>query len=109
MSSDPTRPSPEWWEQPGPGASKGKPEDQDDQKTQAYPQAGRPGPAPDTQVYPQQGGRGKQGYPQGGSGFPQGGQGFPQGGQGFQDYPGGQADGTQQYPGGGQGFPAAGA
>jgi hypothetical protein len=130
MSSDPTRPSPEWWEQPGPGASKGKPEDQDDQKTQAYPQAGRPGPAPDTQVYPQQGGRGNQGYPQGGSGFPpsgqgfpqsgqgyqqggsgfpQGGQGFPQGGQGFQDYPGGQADGTQQYPGGGQGFPAAGA
>jgi hypothetical protein len=115
MSSDPGRPSPEWWEQPGPGANKGKPEDQDDLGTQAYPQAGQQGSAPETQVYPQQGGRGNQGYqqgnqgyPQGGSGFPQGGQGFPQSGQGYQQGNQGYQQGGSGFPQGGQGFPQGG-
>jgi len=126
MSSDPTQPVPEWWQQPqvpkqdqgqqrGQGYREnqdyqdtqgtqdlpGKQSYQDSQATQQYP-AGRESPSgpafPSGQGYqPDQG----QGYPSG-PGFPAG-----QGYQRDRDYPGQQGyQGTQGYPGG-QGLPPA--
>jgi hypothetical protein len=123
MSSDPTRPVPEWWQQPqvpkrdqgnqrdqdyrenqdaqGTQDLRGKQSYQDSQATQQYPaaQGYQSGPAfPSSQGYRSDQG---QGYPSG-PGFPAG-----QGYQGDQDYSGRRGhQGTQGYPGA-QGFPAA--
>src|SRR5712691_7524844 len=127
MSSDPTKPVPEWWQQPqGPKKDQGYQGNQDSQGTQDLPANQGNQDSQATQQYPtNQGfpagqgspaGRGSpsgQGYPSG-QGFPAGqgypsGQGFPpdQGYQQDQDYSGNQGyQGAQRNPVN-QGFPAA--
>ncbi len=127
MSSDPTKPVPEWWQQPqGPKKDQGYQGNQDSQGTQDLPANQGNQDSQATQQYPtNQGfpaghgspaGRGSpsaQGYPSG-QGFPAGqgypsGQGFPpdQGYQQNQDYPGNQGhQGAQRNPVN-QGFPVA--
>jgi hypothetical protein len=105
MSSDPTQPVPEWWQQPQPPKRdqgyQGE-QYQDAQDTQDAPGSQRYQDSQATQQYPA-----ARGYPSG-PGFPSG-QGY-QSDQGYPSGPGfpsGQA--TQGYPGGpgSQGFPAA--
>ena len=126
MSSEPTQPVPEWWQQPqGPKKDEGPQRDEGSQQDEGYP-----GDSQATRQYPT-----RQGSPAGPtftpgpgyqpptSGFPSGqefpsGQGYPPGsgfpsGQGYQqdqDYPRGQGyqgpPGAQTYPGG-EGFPSA--
>src|SRR5436190_1908296 len=130
MSSDPTQPVPEWWQQPqAPKKDQGPQEDrvpqtpqnpQDSQATRQYPTS-QGSPARPT-FTPSQGSQSGQGNPSGqgyqsGQGYPSGsgvpsGSGFPPG-QGYQqdqDYPGKQGyqgpSGAQTYPAN-QGFPAA--
>jgi len=126
MSSEPTQPVPQWWQQPqvpkkdeGPQRDEGSQQDEgyqgDSQATRQYPtrqgspagptftpgQGYQPPPSgfPSGQEFPS-----GQGYPSG-SGFPSG-----QGYQQDQDYPRGQGQqgppGAQPYPAG-QGFPPA--
>jgi LmeA-like phospholipid-binding len=121
MSSDPTQPVPEWWQQPqGPKKDRGYQGNQDSQGTQGtqdFPANQGNQDYQATQQYPTnqgfpagQGSPSGQGYPsdQGfpaGQGYPSG-QGFPPG-QGYQQdqgYPGNQ--GAQRYPAN-QGFPVA--
>jgi hypothetical protein len=118
MSSDPTQPVPEWWQQPqGPKKDRGYQGNQDSQGTQDFPANQGNQDYQATQQYPTnqgfpvgQGSPSGQGYPsdQGfpaGQGYPSG-QGFPPG-QGYQQdqgYPGNQ--GAQRYPAN-QGFPVA--
>ena len=127
MSSDPTQPVPEWWQQPqAPKKDQGPQKDrvpqtpqtpqdpQDSQATRQYPTS-QGSPAKPT-FTPSQGNQSDQGYPsdqryQSGQGYPSG-SGFPPG-QGYQqdqDYPGNQGyqgpPGAPTYPAN-QGFPAA--
>ena len=118
MSSDPTKPVPEWWQQPqGPKKDQGN---QESQGTQEYPANQGNQDYQATQQYPThqgfpagQGSPAGQGYPSG-QGFPAGqgypsGQGFPPG-QGYQqgqDYPGNQGSQGTQRPPVNQGFPVA--
>ena len=100
MSSEPTQPVPEWWQQP-----QGPKKDEGPQRDQSYRDA--PEDSQATRQYP------RQGSPAGPTFTPsQGTQGFSSG-QGYQqeqDYPGRQdyqgSPGAQTYPAG-QGFPAA--
>jgi hypothetical protein len=120
MSSDPTQPVPEWWQQPQSPKKEQAPQKdrdrgpQDSQATRQYPTS-QGSPATPT-FTPSQGNQSNQGYPsdqryQSGQGYPSG-PGFPSG-QGYQqdqDYPGNQ--GYQGPPGApthpaNQGFPAA--
>jgi len=125
MSSDPTKPVPEWWKQPqdpkrkqGDQGEQGSQDYQDSQRTQGFPAGQRyqgPQDSQDSQatqqlpVNPAAG----QGYP-GGSGYPSGqgnpsGQGY-QANQGFQqdqDYPRGQGYQGAQGPPPNQGYPGA--
>ncbi|HEY0998905.1 MAG TPA: LmeA family phospholipid-binding protein [Streptosporangiaceae bacterium] len=106
MSSDPTQPVPEWWQQPqAPKKEQEAQKDrapqnpQDSQATRQYPTS-QGSPAKPT-FTPSQGNQPDQGYPSG-SGFPSG-----QGYQQDQDYPGNQEPpGAPTYPPN-QGFPAA--
>jgi hypothetical protein len=86
MSSDPTKPVPEWWQQPqAPKKEQGAQKDRDPQDSQAtrqYPTS-QGSPARPT-FTPSQGSQPDQGYPSG-PGFPSG-----QGYQQDQDYPGNQ-------------------
>src|SRR5689334_13200956 len=117
MSSDPTQPVPEWWQQPqAPKKEQGAQDrdPQDSQATRQYPTS-QGSPARPT-FTPSQGNQPEQGYPsdqryQSGQGYPSG-PGFPSapGFQQEQDYPGNQ--GYQGPPGApthpaSQGFPAA--
>lgn len=99
MSSDPTQPVPEWWQQPqAPKKEQGAqkdPDPQDSQATRQYPTS-QGSPARPT-FTPSQGNQPGQGYPsdqryQSGQGYPSG-PGFPStpGFQQEQDYPGNQA------------------
>ena len=97
MSSDPTQPVPEWWQQPQAPKKEQEPQEdpQDSQATRQYPTSqGHPaGPT----FTPNQGGRSDQGYQPPTSGYPSG-QEFPSGqgyssdqrssGQGYQPGPG---------------------
>ena len=124
MSSDPTQPVPEWWQQPqAPKKDQGPQKDrvpqtpqapqdpQDSQATRQYPTS-QGSPARPT-FTPSQGNQSDQGYPsdqqyQSSQGYPSG-SGFPssQGYQQDQDYPGNQGPpGAPTYPAN-QGFPAA--
>jgi len=115
MSSDPTQPVPEWWQQPqAPKKEQGAQKDRDPQDSQAtrqYPTS-QGSPAKPT-FTPSQGNQPDQGYPsdqryQSGQGYPSG-PGFPSGPgyQQDQDYPGNQGPpGAPTYPAN-QGFPAA--
>jgi hypothetical protein len=127
MSSDPTQPVPEWWQQPqAPKKDQGPQKDQvpqtpqDSQETRQYPTS-QGSPASPT-FTPSQGNQSGQRYPsdqqyQSGQGYPSG-SGFPAGsgfppGQGYQqdqDNPGNQGyqgpPGAPTYPAN-QGFPAA--
>jgi hypothetical protein len=130
MSSDPTQPVPEWWQQPqAPKKDQGPDKDrvpqtpqnpQDSQATRQYPTS-QGSPARPT-FTPNQGNQSGQEFPSG-QGYPsdqqyQSSQGYPSGsgfpsGQGYQqdqDYPGNQGyqgpSGAQTYPAN-QGFPAA--
>jgi len=115
MSSDPTQPVPEWWQQPqAPKKEQGTQKDRDPQDSQAtrqYPTS-QGSPARPT-FTPSQGNQPDQGYPsdqqyQSGQGYPSG-PGFPSGPgyQQDQDYPGNQGPpGAPTYPAN-QGFPAA--
>jgi hypothetical protein len=123
MSSDPTQPVPEWWQQPQapkkePGGQKDRDRDpQDSQATRQYPTSqGSPASPARPTFTPSQGNQPDQRY-QSGQGYPSD-QGYPSGpgfpsGSGYQqeqDYPGNQ--GYQAPPGGptspaNQGFPAA--
>ena len=98
MSSDPTQPVPEWWQQPqAPKKEQGAQKDRDPQDSQAtrqYPTS-QGSPAKPT-FTPSQGNQPDQGYPsdqrhQSGQGYPSG-PGFPSGPgyQQDQDYPGNQ-------------------
>ena len=106
MSSDPTQPVPEWWQQPqAPKKEQGSQKDRDPQDSQAtrqYPTS-QGSPAKPT-FTPSQGNQSGQGYPSG-PGFPSG-----QGYQQDQDYPGNQGyqgpPGAPTYPAS-QGYPAA--
>jgi LmeA-like phospholipid-binding len=105
MSSDPTQPVPEWWQQPQApkkeqAAQKDRDRDpQDSQATRQYPTS-QGSPATPT-FTPSQGNQSGQGYPSG-PGFPSG-----QGYQQDQDYPGNQGPpGAPTYPAN-QGVPAA--
>jgi LmeA-like phospholipid-binding len=114
MSSDPTQPVPEWWQQPqAPKKEKEPPEDQDPQDSQAtrqYPtNRGYPaGPTftPNQGGRSDPGGRSDQGYQPPASGFPsdQGYQppasGFPSG----QEFPSGQGYPSDQRNPSGQGY-----
>ena len=112
MSSDPTQPAPEWWQQPqAPKKEQGPQKDRDPQDSQAtrqYPtnqgSPARPTFTPSQGNQPDQGYPSSQGYPSG-PGFPSG-----QGYQQDQDYPGNQGfqgpPGAPTYPAN-QGFPAA--
>lgn len=123
MSSDPTQPVPEWWQQPqapnkdqGPQKDRGPQtpqEPQDSQATRQYPTS-KGSPARPT-FTPSQGNQSGQGYPsdqqyQSSQGYPSG-SGFPssQGYQQDRDYPGNQGyqgpPGAPTYPAN-QGFPA---
>src|SRR5689334_897779 len=117
MSSDPTQPVPEWWQQPqAPKKEQGAQDrdPQDSQATRQYPTS-QGSPARPT-FTPSQGNQPEQGYPsdqryQSGQGYPSGPE-FPSapGFQQEQDYPGNQ--GYQGPPGApthpaSQGFPAA--
>ena len=106
MSSDPTQPVPEWWQQPqAPKKEQGAQQDRDPQDSQATRQYPTSQGSPATPTFtPSQGNQSGQGYPSG-PGFPSG-----QGYQQDQDYPGNQ--GYQGPPGApthpaNQGFPAA--
>ena len=112
MSSDPTQPVPEWWQQPqAPKKEQGSQKDRDPQDSQAtrqYPTS-QGSPAKPT-FTPSQGNQSGQGYPSD-QGYPSG-PGFPSG-QGYQqdqDYPGNQGyqgpPGAPTYPAS-QGYPAA--
>src|SRR6266571_644584 len=124
MSSDPSQPVPEWWQQPqAPKKDQGPQKDrvpqspqdpQDSQATRQYPTSqgspARPTFTPSQGNQSDQGNQSGQGYPSG-SGFPSGSE-FPPG-QGYQqdqDYPGNQGyqgpPGAPTYPAN-QGFPAA--
>jgi hypothetical protein len=120
MSSDPTQPVPEWWQQPQAPKKEQAPQkdrDRDPQDSQATRQYPTSQGSPATPTFtPSQGNQSNQGYPsdqryQSGQGYPSG-PGFPSG-QGYQqdqDYPGNQ--GYQGPPGApthpaNQGFPAA--
>src|SRR6478609_1254090 len=110
MSSDPTQPVPEWWQQPqAPKKEQGTQKDRDPQDSQAtrqYPTS-QGSPARPT-FTPSQGNQPDQGYPsdqQSGQGYPSG-PGYQQdqdyrGNQGYQGPPG-----APTYPAN-QGFPAA--
>lgn len=123
MSSDPTQPVPEWWQQPqAPKKDQGPQKDrspqtpqepQDSQATRQYPTS-QGSPARPT-FTPSQGNQSGQGYPsdqqyQSSQGYPSG-SGFPssQGYQQDRDYPGNQGyqgpPGAPTYPAN-QGFPA---
>ena len=110
MSSDPTQPVPEWWQQPQAPKKEREPQEdpQDSQATRQYPTSqGHPaGPT----FTPNQGGRSDQGYQPPTSGYPSGqefpsGQGYPSdqrsSGQGYQAPPGAPTSPANQ------GFPAA--
>src|SRR5215470_10495316 len=119
MSSDPTQPVPEWWQQPqAPKQEQAPqkdrdPDPQDSQATRQYPTSQGPPAGPTftpSQGKPSQGNQPDQRY-QSGQGYPSG-PGFPSG-QGYQqdqDYPGNQGyqgpPGTPTYPAN-QGYPAA--
>ena len=116
MSSDPTQPVPEWWQQPqAPKKEQGTQKDRDPQDSQAtrqYPTS-QGSPARPT-FTPSQGNQPDQGYPsdqQSGQGYPSG-PGFPSGPgyQQDQDYRGNQGyqgpPGAPTYPAN-QGVPAA--
>ena len=118
MSSDPTQPVPEWWQQPqAPKKEQGAQKDRDPQDSQAtrqYPTS-QGSPARPT-FTPSQGNQPDQGYPsdqqyQSGQGYPSG-PGFPSGPgyQQDQDHPGNQGyqgpPGAPTYPAN-QGVPAA--
>jgi hypothetical protein len=106
MSSDPTQPVPEWWQQPQAPKKEQTPQKerdpQDSQATRQYPTS-QGSPAKPT-FTPSQGNQPGQGYPSG-PGFPSG-----QGYQQDQDYPGNQGyqgpPGAPTYPAS-QGFPPA--
>ena len=114
MSSDPTQPVPEWWQQPQAPKKEQEPQKdrdrdpQDSQATRQYPtnqgSPARPTFTPSQGNQPDQGYPSSQGYPSG-PGFPSG-----QGYQQDQDYPGNQGyqgpPGAPTYPAN-QGFPAA--
>ena len=103
MSSDPTQPVPEWWQQPqAPKKEQGAQKDRDPQDSQATRQYPTSQGSPATPTFtPSQGNQSGQGYPSG-PGFPSG-----QGYQQDQDYPGNQGPpGAPTYPAN-QGFPAA--
>jgi hypothetical protein len=115
MSSDPTQPVPEWWQQPqapkknqGPQKDRDPQNPQDSQATRQYPTSqgspARPTFTPSQGNQSDQGFQSSQGYPSG-SGFPPG-----QGYQQDQDYPGNRGyqgpPGAPTYPAN-QGFPAA--
>ena len=114
MSSDPTQPAPEWWQQPQAPKKEQEPQKdrdrdpQDSQATRQYPtnqgSPARPTFTPSQGNQPDQGYPSSQGYPSG-PGFPSG-----QGYQQDQDYPGNQGyqgpPGAPTYPAN-QGFPAA--
>src|SRR6201997_4474135 len=111
MSSDPTQPVPEWWQQPQAPKKEQGAEDRDPQDSQAtrqYPTS-QGSPARPT-FTPSQGNQPDQRY-QSGQGYPSG-PGFPSGPgyQQDQDYPGNQGyqapPGAPTYPAN-QGFPAA--
>ena len=123
MSSDPTQPVPEWWQQPQapkkePGGQKDRDRDpQDSQATRQYPTSqGSPASPARPTFTPSQGNQPDQRY-QSGQGYPSD-QGYPSGpgfpsGSGYQqeqDYPGNQGyqapPGAPTYPAN-QGFPAA--
>jgi len=120
MSSDPTQPVPEWWQQPQAPKKDQEPQkdrDRDPQDSQATRQYPTSQGSPATPTFtPSQGNQSGQGYPadqrhQSGQGYPSG-PGFPSG-QGYQqdqDYPGNQGyqgpPGAPTYPAN-QGFPAA--
>jgi hypothetical protein len=111
MSSDPTQPVPEWWQQPQAPKKEQAPlkdrdrDPQDSQATRQYPTS-QGSPAKPT-FTPSQGNQPDQRYPSS-QGYPSG-PGFPSG-QGYQqdqDYPGNQGPpGAPTYPAN-QGFPAA--
>src|SRR5215470_6664956 len=119
MSSDPTQPVPEWWQQPqAPKQEQAPqkdrdPDPQDSQATRQYPTSQGPPAGPTftpSQGKPSQGNQPDQRY-QSGQGYPSG-PGFPSG-QGYQqdqDYPGNQGyqgpPGAPTYPAN-QGYPAA--
>jgi DUF2993 family protein len=106
MSSDPTQPVPEWWQQPQAPKKEQTPQKerdpQDSQATRQYPTS-QGSPARPT-FTPSPGNQSGQGYPSG-PGFPSG-----QGYQQDQDYPGNQGyqgpPGAPTYPAN-QGFPPA--
>jgi LmeA-like phospholipid-binding len=114
MSSDPTQPVPEWWQQPQAPKQEQAPQKdrdrdpQDSQATRQYPTSqgspARPTFTPSQGNQPDQRYESGQGYPSG-PGFPSG-----QGYQQDQDYPGNQGyqgpPGAPTYPAN-QGFPAA--
>ncbi len=126
MSSDPTQPAPEWWQQPqgpkNPKRNQGNADKPDSQGTQNLPTSPGQQDSQATQQFPtsqetqgyqgNQGNQGNQGFPAG-QGFPSG-QGYPanQGYQEKQDYPGDQGyqgpQATQRYSPD-QGFAGAGA
>jgi hypothetical protein len=108
MSSDPTQPVPEWWQQPQAPKKEQTPQkdrDRDPQDSQATRQYPTSQGSPATPTFtPSQGNQSGQGYPSG-PGFPSG-----QGYQQDQDYPGKQGyqgpPGAPTYPAS-QGLPAA--
>jgi LmeA-like phospholipid-binding len=108
MSSDPTQPVPEWWQQPQAPKKEQSPQkdrDRDPQDSQATRQYPTSQGSPATPTFtPTQGNQSGQGYPSG-PGFPSG-----QGYQQDQDYPGNQGyqgpPGAPTYPAN-QDFPAA--
>jgi len=105
MSSDPTQPVPEWWQQPQAPKKEQSPQkdrDRDPQDSQATRQYPTSQGSPATPTFtPSQGNQSGQGYPSG-PGFPSG-----QGYQQDQDYPGNQGPpGAPTYPAN-QDFPAA--
>src|SRR6266496_775897 len=118
MSSDPTQPVPEWWQQPqapkkdqGPQKDQAPRDAQDSQATRQYPTSqGSPARPTFTPSQSDQGSPSDQQY-QSSQGYPSG-SGFPssQGYQQDQDYPGNQGyqgpPGAPTYPAN-QGFPAA--
>jgi hypothetical protein len=98
MSSDPTQPVPEWWQQPqAPKKEQGAQKDRDPQDSQATRQYPTSQGSPASPTFtPSQGNQPDQGYPsdqryQSGQGYPSG-PGFPSGPghQQDQDYPGNQ-------------------
>jgi LmeA-like phospholipid-binding len=120
MSSDPTQPVPEWWQQPQTPKKEQAPQkdrDRDPQDSQATRQYPTSQGSPATPTFtPSQGNQSSQGYPsdqryESGQGYPSG-PGFPSG-QGYQqdqDNPGNRGyqgpPGAATYPAN-QGFPAA--